>query len=168
MVLNEREDERLFYEELYKICEDAGIVLVIAAGNERELEANNSNFTADFSYSPDVSSLYPIYAMSHNINYELSYFSSYTKNPDFCTILAPGDEIWTTLGGGGCTIATGTSFSAPIVTSAIALMLSQDDNLTPQEIRDIINSESKVEVLDGVNSPILNIESLLNKTQQPL
>ncbi len=54
------------------------------------------------------------------------------------SVVAPGSGIWTTQPGGGYRNINGTSFSAPIVTGVIALMLSVNPNLTPIQIRRIL------------------------------
>jgi len=152
------QDHTLLFNELYQMCEDAGIVVVTAAGNEG----------VELAYCPMSNSPYVINVMASNYNGDLTPFSNFTTHDDLCVIVAPGDDIWSTLPGIDAAPMSGTSMSSPIVASAVALMLSQDENLTPQEIRSIINSENKVEVIDGVKAPFLNIESLLNKTKTPL
>ena len=137
------------------------------------IAAGNADF--DFTYDPWHSSEYPIKVMAHDKNRNKASFSNYTNTEDHCIISAPGtttsdvEGLYSLKEGGEIVDHQGTSMAAPIVASAIALMLSQDDDLTPQEIRDIINSENdKVKIYNGIDAPILNIESLLNKTQQPM
>lgn len=53
-------------------------------------------------------------------------------------IAAPGVEIWTAASVKGARWRTGTSFAAPYVSAAAALLLSQSPALTPPEVRRIL------------------------------
>ncbi len=64
-----------------------------------------------------------------------SDFSNY--GPDV-ELAAPGSGIWTLDLGGGYTTSSGTSFSAPLVSGVVALMLSADPSLSNTEIRQIL------------------------------
>ena len=59
-------------------------------------------------------------------------------------ILAPGVSINTTTIQGGYASSDGTSFSAPHVAGAAALLLQEHPNLTPEEVAGILASTSKV------------------------
>ncbi len=62
-------------------------------------------------------------------------FSSH--GPDL-EVSAPGDNILTTSTGNGYTTTGGTSFSAPLTSGVVALMLSVNPNLTNVQIRQIL------------------------------
>ncbi len=50
-------------------------------------------------------------------------------------LAAPGVEVWTAASVRGARTRTGTSYAAPFVTAAIALMLQENPDLTPGEVR---------------------------------
>ncbi len=72
---------------------------------------------------------------------DLADFSGYGSQNELC---APGEDVYS-IAGYQSTIVTGsgTSFAAPLVTGAIALMLSLNSSLTVTEIRDILHTSCK-------------------------
>ena len=50
-------------------------------------------------------------------------------------LAAPGVEVWTAASVRGARTRTGTSYAAPFVTAAIALMLQENPDMTPAQIR---------------------------------
>lgn len=84
-----------------------------------------------------LSQVYPniIAVGATDINDKVVGFSTYGPQ---VSVVAPGSGIWTTAPDGSYTSINGTSFSAPIVTGVIALMLSVNPNLTPLDVRNII------------------------------
>lgn len=65
---------------------------------------------------------------------ELAKYSNYGNNMD---IVAPG-TVYTTAMGGGYSYQTGTSMSAPVVTAAVALYLTQNEYTTCEKVLDHI------------------------------
>lgn len=105
---------------------DAGIVVVAAAGNE------NSSATVSPSDIPSVISV-----MASTIDDDYLWSSSnYGAAKD---ITAPGVSLAMTYPGDDYSRSgSGTSFSAPIVAGAAALMLSMDPTLDPAEVAEIL------------------------------
>jgi len=68
----------------------------------------------------------------------ISPFSNYGQQT--VDILAPGSFIYSTTPGDEYTTMSGTSMSAPMVTGIAAVLLSQQSNLNPQELSEIIYS----------------------------
>lgn len=65
-------------------------------------------------------------------------------------LIAPGGQIRTTYVGGGYTYTQGTSFSAPIVAGAVALLKSRYPNATNSFIEDlIINNTDQISAMNG-------------------
>ncbi len=103
-----------------------GVTLVASAGNNQNDQ-----------------SLYPA-ALSETISVgastskdKLAGFSSFGSTVD---LTAPGDSIISTSIGGGYNIVNGTSFSAPMVSAVSALILSEQPNLDPERVRNILKT----------------------------
>ena len=98
-----------------------GCLLVAAVGND-----NNSELVFPASYEQVIA----VSAIDENdLRAEFSNFGSYV---DFC---APGLNIVSTGKDGNYFMGNGTSFSAPFVAGIIALMLSDNPQLTTEEVR---------------------------------
>ena len=67
-------------------------------------------------------------------------------------LVAPGVEVPTTGMFNSYTTATGTSFAAPHVAGAAALLLSLQPQLTPEEIRDILNQSARDLSIEGYDA----------------
>lgn len=82
---------------------------------------------------------------------------------DKVTIVAPGLEIYSLHRNSGTSEMGGTSAAAPIVSGAIALLLSQSPNLTLDNIKTLLRNSSDNFGLTGVNTNTgrLNIYNLL-------
>lgn len=66
--------------------------------------------------------------------------TSWSTYGNFVDVTAPGSSIWTTVNGGNYGSASGTSFSSPLTAGVIALMMSANPNLTPDELETILES----------------------------
>jgi subtilisin family serine protease len=102
-------------------------ILVMSAGNEG----------LDKSANPDWTSFLIVGATDAS-NARAS-FSNYGLPTD---LVAPGVSILTTNMGGGYVNVSGTSFSAPLVSGAVALMVSINPQLTPMQIVQTVSSTS--------------------------
>lgn len=58
-------------------------------------------------------------------------------------LAAPGVDVWTAASVSGARTKTGTSFAAPFVTAAAALLLQSEPSLTPAEIRTILRDSAR-------------------------
>ena len=71
-------------------------------------------------------------------NNNFSTFSNPAGDTDTAYLVAPGTNIVTTALGGGTTTVSGTSFSAPHVSGAIALILQRFPTLSSQQAVDLL------------------------------
>jgi len=107
---------------------NAGIVLVAAAGND-----NSSLVTYPAAY-PNVISV----AATTSIDTKAS-FSNFGSWID---ISAPGSQIWSLLPNNSYGVKSGTSFAAPLVSAAAALLLSNNPSLTPAQVLSCLKSSA--------------------------
>lgn len=118
--------ETQLLEELKK----SGIALIASAGNENldtadSTPANDENVFAVSAFDP---------------NGVKCFFSNYGTTVD---IAAPGTNVYTSkLGGGYTNSFTGTSASAPFVSAAAAIVLMQNNTLTPDEVYEKIKASA--------------------------
>ena len=95
-----------------------GVVVVASAGN--------CGCTESF---PDTPWLLSVAATKSN-----DALASFSSRGAFVDLAAPGQGIQTTLPGGGYGAASGTSFSAPLVTGLVALLQAAEPALTPAQV----------------------------------
>ena len=125
---------------------DYGISIVFASGNDGK--------NLDRKYYTDESELPSVIGVgaSNELN-DFALYSNYGKNID---ILAPGGQtigLLTLLEDNSYSYSKGTSLATPIVTGVIALMLSVNPSLIPDQIRQIlIQSADKI----GKNANYIN------------
>ena len=112
---------------------DSNVVLVAASGNKKKNETSTAV-------------CYPA-----NNPYVMAVGAINKKNeriPNSCygselSVVAPGEDIYTTTKNDTFTSGSGTSFAAPHVTGVAALMLSVNPNLTPADVRRIIEKTAR-------------------------
>ncbi len=121
-------------EDAIEYAKEKGVILVAASGNGGK---NNESFPANNVYVLGVGSI--------DNNYNIASFSNYDNNT---FIFAPGYNIFTTYIHNSYTLQTGTSFSAPMLTSLIADILSLNPYLSLNDIKKIIIASSKLKTAD--------------------
>ena len=131
-----------------KRAESKGILFIAAAGNENQNIDRSQNFYFPASYSnPAAFKRLPHQPLSNiivvaatNKKNELIPASNWGKNS--VDVAAPGEDILSTLPHGKSGTLTGTSQATAFVTGIAALILSENSQLTPQEVRQILIDSS--------------------------
>ncbi|MDD4974233.1 MAG: S8 family peptidase [Bacteriovorax sp.] len=127
-------------EDAIKAAESAGITFVAAAGNE---SANNDT-TASYPANYEVGNV--ISVGSYTSTGAKSSFSNFGVKSVHVT--APGSNILSTYKNGGYTTMSGTSMATPHIAGIVGLLLSQEPNLTPAQIRErLVNTSVKTSKL---------------------
>lgn len=110
-----------------------GVVYVISAGNSAIDAA-----TVSPAHVPEAITV-GAYSQAHT-------FASFSNFGSVIDILAPGEMITTLTPGGELVTSSGTSFSAPYVAGAAALLLADNPSLSPAEVRDLLVANSRANI----------------------
>ncbi|HEX8323899.1 MAG TPA: S8 family serine peptidase [Tepidisphaeraceae bacterium] len=141
---------------------DAGVTLVAAAGNGGLTSNQGINTPAA---DPSVVSVGAV-GLNNRV-------AGQSRRGPALALLAPGEEVQTTLLGGSYGLVEGTSFSAPVVSGAVVLMRNIDPTLTPADTLSILRA-SGVATFDGgartgnysfLTYPRLDLLNALNLTR---
>lgn len=113
-------------EDAVKYAVSKDVVIVVAAGNECD---DTSKYCPAY-----IDGVYTVGALDYNGNYAI--FSNYGEKVDF---VAPGYNVEVygnkSISSGKPDYAIGTSFSAPYIASAAAMVLSLDKDLSVEEVK---------------------------------
>mgnify|MGYP002344172191 CR=1 FL=1 len=115
----------LVLRDVIRFAYDNGVVLIASAGNS---SSNQPHYPSSY---PEVISCG---ATDNN-----DYLASFSNTGSTIDLVAPGVNLYTTDRNSGYREFSGTSSSAPVVTSAAALLLSLE-NFNPEEIKQILKS----------------------------
>ena len=121
--------QSLLYEDMLNQAEQSGVNIVVAAGNESQNVENVS--PASIPYSITVSSIDKAFGFSS--------FSNYGSTVDFT---APGSNVLLINYKGGYKTSSGTSFSAPLISSVIAELLCANPDFTNDEVFEIMKTNA--------------------------
>ncbi|MCC6476912.1 S8 family serine peptidase [bacterium] len=117
-------------QEACHIAGESGVVLVASAGNRNR---SSIHYPSGF---PEV--------ISVGATDTLDFPASFSNHGPWVDVMAPGTGILSTLLGSSCGAwnfsTQGTSFASPIVAGIAGLMLSVNDELTPDDVRSILIS----------------------------
>ena len=139
---------------------ERGVVVVAAAGNDGVSLDVEPFYPASFNFSNVIS------VSAVNTLGGLASFSSFGWN---VTVAAPGEILLTTSHQWGYTTRQGTSFAAPFVSGAVALLRAQRPDLEPAEIKHmVIESSRRTGRLEDVpiEGGLLDVYSLFRSAQQ--
>ncbi len=115
-------------EDILNQAYSAGMVIVAASSNDG---------TGSISYPARYSTAIAVGATDSNDN--LASFSNYGAEQE---VVAPGVSIYSTYTGNSYATLSGTSMATPMVSGVVALILSKNPNLTPDEVRNILHDSA--------------------------
>lgn len=113
----------------------AGIVIVIAAGNGRTLDPTGF---AQIANRPEARGLVVVAGALDATNAALTSFSARAGNSAAHYLSALGLSVRTVNAAGATSVVIGTSFSAPVISGAVALLAQAFPNLTGRQIVDLL------------------------------
>ena len=141
---------------------NAGVLFVAAAGNE----GNNNDFRPSFPANYDLPNVISVAATDHRD--QLAGFSNFGQNS--VDLGAPGVDILSTLPGNRYGSFDGTSMAAPHVAGAAALILAENSNQTPSQLKSLLmRTADPVTSLQGrtVTGGRLNVNNALSEITTP-
>ncbi len=153
MINNHFKEEERLWRHVMRIAASHNASIVIAAGNDNVLAG------IDAIQRPEL--FITVSAVDKNNRaYNKADFSNYGQ---FSDISAPGVGIYSSVGKDGYQTMDGTSMAAPIITGAVALMKSLNNNLTNKQILCILQGTG-VETLGNIGK-LVQIDKALQKVK---
>lgn len=145
------------FTDAVQLHDDAGLLVVAAAGNEGRLVENPRKSQAFYPAAIDLDNVISVAAI--NRNGELAGFSNYGSAS--VDIGAPGVDILSTIPGNGYDSFNGTSMATPHVTGVVALLNAAHPGIDHLQLREFIfNAGKPLNSLAGktVSGKMLRIE----------
>lgn len=142
--------QEAMWNYIFNLADKHNVTIVWAAGNENCFGAMDT--------SKRNSNTIRVSAVDHNLQRaDFSNFGNFSNLGIYeSTISAPGVDIWGALPDNSYDAWPGTSFSAPIVTGVVALLKSENKNLTTAEI---------IKILQRTGKPVSNSPEIGNLVQ---
>lgn len=125
-------------DEIFKYASNRGVLLVHAAGNYAHNNDKRDNYPNRFLASArsdaEIKNWIEVSASSrYSTSAIVANFSNYGK--ESVDLFAPGYEINSTAPNNSYMILSGTSMAAPVVTGLLSMLMAQNLNYTPEQIR---------------------------------
>ncbi len=148
-------DEAAVWDYVFSLAEERHVTIVWASGNQNILT----------SIDPSKRNANTIRVSAVDRRLRKASFSNFGVLPQYgemcSTVSAPGVDILGAVPGNRYTLGPGTSYSAPIVTGAVALMKSLDPTLSTPEISRILQVTGKPISNCTTIGPLLQIKDAL-------
>ncbi|GHI01209.1 S8 family peptidase [Neobacillus kokaensis] len=125
-------------EDMLKYAASKNVTVVAASGNDGSMQVSHPA-SSDRAIAVGATSRLDI----------VSDYSNYGEGLD---LVAPGTEIPSLLPNGNVTFLSGTSMAAPHVSAVAGLLLAQNPNLTPDEIKQILTETADDVAVEDVNN----------------
>jgi subtilisin family serine protease len=151
--------------DAYRGARDAGVIAVVAAGNDTQDIDNGPHFPAGLSRYLD--NVVTVAAVDRND--QLSTFSNWGKAT--ADIAAPGSAIWSSVTGGGYELFNGTSMATPHVAGAVTVFWDANPDFTYREvIQALKDSARKISSLTNLveTDGTLDLDKFLSLGKLPL
>ena len=139
---------------------DAGIVVVVAAGNRGEPIVHENTDNGDLeciSFPASHEEVIAVAAVDENL--VRTAFSDFGPGVD---VSAPGVQLASTFGDTDFAFWSGTSFAAPFVAGAVALILDKYPCLTPDEVRTLLMNTAQPDnnPPDEIGAGVVDLDAL--------
>jgi subtilisin family serine protease len=130
-------------DDAVRYAESKGVLLIHAAGNDKDNIDIESNFPSRFyTDGKEAKNWIEVGASSSGANDDLvGYFSNYGKKT--VDLFAPGVEIYSTKPDNQYENENGTSMASPVTAGVAAVLMSYFPDLTATQIRDILRDSSR-------------------------
>lgn len=141
-------------DEIFRYAASHGVLLVHASGNYAHNNDKRDNFPNRYQASPyansELKNWIEVGASSrYSTSAIVANFSNYGK--ESVDIFAPGFEINSTSPNNTYTVLSGTSMAAPVVAGMLSVLMAQNLNYTPEQIRQVVlrngRAKSSIQVL---------------------
>ena len=146
-----KRDKNVIYDAV-KYAYEKGVIIVAAVGNDGN---DTIYYPAGYDEVIGVGSV--------GITKEKSYFSQENES---VFVVAPGEQTKSLKGTDDYTLMQGTSQAAPLVTGAATIILSADEDVTPQKFKELLKTTSDDFGDTGKDKlygwGLLNVEKLMN------
>ena len=159
---NTAKQEEDVWEYVTRLANERNVTIVWAAGNQ--------NVYSGLDPSKRSNATIRVSALDHNLR--KADFSNYGNYPqqdvEGSTISAPGVDIFGAMPNNDYNMGPGTSFSAPIVTGAVALMKSLSPSLSTEEIIKILQETGKPIKGDNTIGKLIQIKDALLRVKSEM
>lgn len=148
------------WDYIFQLAEKRNVTIVWAAGNKNCFDAMDTS-----KRNPNT---IRVSAVGRDLKKaDFSNFGNFAKRSLYeSTISAPGVDIWGALPGNQYDAWAGTSFSAPIITGVVALIKSQNKDLTTKQIIKILRRTGKPVAGSPEIGNLVQIKDALLKAKQ--
>lgn len=139
-------------QEALRYARDRGVVVVMAAGNDGLSSLRGGKRVSPLIYPAGFATESGLAVGALNREQEIAEFTNRAGTSLLDYLVAPGEDIYSSLPINTYDFWEGTSMAAPMVAGVAALMLSANPNLTPEQVEQIMTGTANPNgvIEDGV------------------